>query len=195
MNILQVLARNLRRGPLTLRFPKRVAAPPQLRGSVNLNPSLCVGCGTCAYVCASSAIRVTDLHIGFDWAYDPGHCTFCGRCVDFCPLRALAMEPERPPVYLQRGALARSYRVDYPLCPECGQPTAMTDSVLLRAFGQITDGVRAWSRLCSRCRQQRDALVLAGARLDGDDTPAVREPPDMSIGSDGDGHGKSAPDA
>ncbi len=158
MNILQVIANNLQRGPITLRFPKRVAPPKGLRGLVQFNPAQCTGCATCAYVCTSGAIGVTNDAGTFSWDYDPGHCTFCGRCFDFCPSKALTMEMDRPPIYTQSGALWQSYRMTYPLCPICGQPAhPINEVVLARAFDQIGDAVRTWSRLCDRCRAEFQA--------------------------------------
>jgi formate hydrogenlyase subunit 6/NADH:ubiquinone oxidoreductase subunit I len=165
MNIFEVIARNLKRSPLTLRFPKRVALPPGFRGLVQLDPERCIGCGTCAYVCAPDAISVTVGETHYDWAYEPGRCTFCGRCVDFCPTQALTMEGQRPPIYTQPEAMQQTQHLAYPRCPACGQPAPpVNDMVLARAFGEITGEIRAWSRLCPHCRQRhyQPALVETG---------------------------------
>jgi ferredoxin len=169
MNIFQVMANNLQRGPITLRFPIRVAPPKELRGLVRLNPAECTGCSTCVYVCTSSAIAVNGDKGAYAWDYDPGRCTFCGRCVDFCPTHALTMESDRPSFYTQPGALRQSYRMTYPLCPICGQPAHPVNEIVLgRAFHEIGDEVRAWSRLCDRCRAEFQAgkvlETLAGER-------------------------------
>jgi formate hydrogenlyase subunit 6 len=132
---------------------------------VQLDPARCVGCATCAYVCSSSAIRVTGNGDHYQWAYDPGRCTFCGRCVDFCPCQALTMAAEPPPVYTTEGALRQVQRLAYPRCPECGRPAhPVNESVLAQAFDEITDEVRTWSRLCDRCRRRRyqPALIETG---------------------------------
>ncbi len=165
MSIFRVIAANLQRQPVTLRFPQRIAPPQAFRGTVHMDAERCVGCGTCAYVCAPSAISVTDGITHYEWDYDPARCTFCGRCADLCPTRALAMEVERAPIYRQVGALRQVIRLAYPLCPECGQPAQpVNDVVLARAFAEITDEVRSWSRLCGRCRQRRyqPALLATG---------------------------------
>lgn len=165
MNILQVLARNFKSGPVTLRFPERVTPPADFRGPVQFDPQRCVGCATCAYVCAPGAIRVTGSDGSFEWSYDPGQCTFCGRCVDFCPTQALALLAERPPLYNQPGALRQTCCLAYPRCPECGQAAQpVNDVVLARAFAEITAEIRTWSRLCARCRQRRyqPALIETG---------------------------------
>jgi formate hydrogenlyase subunit 6/NADH:ubiquinone oxidoreductase subunit I len=167
MHILEVIGSNLRRRPITLRFPERAALPEGFRGAVRLDPERCVGCATCAYVCTSAAVEVADcptrlrFSTHYRWAYDAGRCTFCGRCVDLCPTRALAMEAERPAAYGQPGALRRERRLAYPLCAECGQPAyPVNELVLARAFEEITQEVRAWSRLCAGCRQRRYQAAL-----------------------------------
>jgi len=156
MNILDILLGNLRRGALTLRFPARVEPPAYFRGLVQLEAERCIGCATCAYACASRALRVTSNATGYEWTYDPGQCTFCARCADVCPMHALTLQAERPPLYRQAHALSTSVRLSYPLCPECGQPAQpIDDMILARVFEVRTDEVRAWSRLCAQCRQRR----------------------------------------
>jgi ferredoxin len=114
---------------------------------------------------------VRDDLIACEWAYDAAQCTFCGRCADLCPTRALTLEAERPPVYSRQGALREAHQIVYPLCPECGSPTTpVNDRVLARAFGEIGGAVREWSGLCGRCRQRRDRFVrietaFAGRRV------------------------------
>ena len=165
MNILQVITTNLGREADTLRFPARVAPPPEFRGLVQLDPERCVGCATCAYVCSPGAIKVSSEEAYYEWAYDPGQCTFCGRCVDYCPGQALAMASESCPIYTQAGDLQQVQRLAYPRCAECGQPAhPINNWVLARAFDEITAEVREWSLLCERCRQRRyqPALLETG---------------------------------
>lgn len=165
MNILHVISHNLKLGPGTLRFPDRAPLPEGFRGAVQFEPEQCVGCATCAYVCTSAAIELLDHVTDYEWSYDPGRCTFCGRCVAVCPSHALTMAAGRPPVYTEPGALRHSQRLAYPRCPECGQPAhPVNDAILARAFAEITDEIRSWSRLCGRCRQRRyqPALIETG---------------------------------
>ncbi len=165
MNIWHVITNNLKHGPITLRFPEQAPSPLNFRGAVQLEPERCVGCATCAYVCTSSAIEVIDRVTDYEWRYDPGRCTFCGRCVDVCPSHALTMASQRPPVYTKAGGLRQSHCLAYPRCLECGRPAhPVNDAVLGRAFDEITAEIRAWSRLCGRCRQRRyqPALIETG---------------------------------
>lgn len=165
MSIWQVLTNNLRQRPRTLLFPQRVEPPPGFRGAVTFDPERCVGCGTCAYVCAPAAVRVQSDGDHYTWHYDPGRCTFCARCADVCPTRALAMEPDHPPNYERPGQLEREHVLAYPRCPQCGRPAPpVNDAVLSRAFAEISEEMRRWSQLCPDCRRRRyePALLATG---------------------------------
>jgi ferredoxin len=163
MNIWRVIAQNLGAEPVTLHFPERAPTPDHFRGAVQLNPEHCLGCATCAYVCAPGAIRVTDYGTHGEWSVNVGRCTFCGRCADVCPTHALALAAARPPIYAQPDELEQVYRIAYPPCPECGQPALpLSEAILARAFGEVTDAVREASRLCMRCRQRRQPLPTKG---------------------------------
>jgi formate hydrogenlyase subunit 6/NADH:ubiquinone oxidoreductase subunit I len=126
--ILQVIAENLTRKPAAVPLPQTVPTPDDFRGRVILDAQRCLGCGMCAYVCVSSAIRCSDGGGGsFRWAYDPGACAFCGRCVERCPAQALSQSPEPLPSYARPGALAVSVDVRFAPCPDCGEPTRSID--------------------------------------------------------------------
>ncbi len=179
MSILDVIASNLHHGPQTVRFPGEVPSPLGFRGLVQMDPSRCIACGTCAYVCVSGAIATEDCGDGFGWTYQPGRCTFCARCVDYCPGHALAMDGRAAQAYRRLGELAKVYSVDYPLCPECGRPARpRSDLVLDRAFADVTPGLSQRARLCERCRRRRSwEALLAGLGKGGAG--------DGRVGSDG----------
>jgi formate hydrogenlyase subunit 6/NADH:ubiquinone oxidoreductase subunit I len=109
MNVWELLMDNLRRGTVTLRFPTRPPICNTYRGLVHINTEPCKCCGICATVCTSAAITMKKGDGKYEWNYDPGQCTFCGRCVDSCALKLLTMESSRPPVYETSGELKQSY--------------------------------------------------------------------------------------
>jgi len=161
MNILRVIFNNLVHKPITLRFPERAPLPEKFRGLVQIDTDKCIGCGICAYVCVDSAIKVTDHDDDYEWAYDPGFCTFCERCVQFCPVSALTMEAKPAPAYTRRDELQQIHHMTYPVCPECGQPAhAVSDVLLSQAFSKVTDEFREWVHLCDRCRRRRYQKML-----------------------------------
>lgn len=109
MNILAMLWSNLTRGTMTFRFPERPAVSDGYRGLVCFNPELCTGCAICRFRCTARAIVFSSAKNEFTWSYDPGQCTFCGRCVEGCKSHALSQARACPPVYLNIGELKRTY--------------------------------------------------------------------------------------
>ncbi len=161
MNIIALISRNLRRRPQTLRFPDRPVPARGFRGLVAIDTGACLACGICDYVCVSGAITMLARDLGSDWTYDPGRCTFCGRCVDHCPGAALSHDADRAANYERPGALAHAATVVYPACPECGRPARpFSERLLAQGHEQISEELRERSRLCERCRRRRAQTVL-----------------------------------
>ncbi len=155
MNILHLLFENLNKNPLTVRFPGRAPIPPGYRGLVHNDPARCIGCATCAYVCSPGAICVTGRVKDYEWAYEPAQCTFCGRCVEDCPVQALSMSEGHPPIYVKQGEIKTILQIEYPVCTRCGQPAQpVSGEVFGRAFPEISPSIQEWSRQCLRCRQE-----------------------------------------
>ena len=111
MNILTMLWKNLWGGSRTLLFPERPQVSEHYRGLVRFDPTLCSGCAICRMRCTARAIEFKTGKGEFTWSYDPGHCTFCGRCVEGCKEHALSQDSECPPIYLTIGELKKSYTV------------------------------------------------------------------------------------
>jgi formate hydrogenlyase subunit 6/NADH:ubiquinone oxidoreductase subunit I len=109
MKILTMLWNNLRGRARTLRFPAQPAMSSGYRGLVRFDPARCSGCAVCRFRCTARAITFTAGKTEFTWSYDPGHCTFCGRCVEGCKEHALSQDEECPPVYSDLGSLRTSY--------------------------------------------------------------------------------------
>jgi formate hydrogenlyase subunit 6/NADH:ubiquinone oxidoreductase subunit I len=152
MNILELLAGNLARGPQTRRFPDRPERAPDYRGAVVNDPGICVTCGICSTVCPSAAIELEPGHDSSRWVYDPARCMFCGSCVMHCPVGALSQEPDQSRTsHPEHDTVAVT--VTYPLCPDCGAPAPpYNEGLLERAFGERAPELRARARRCERCR-------------------------------------------
>lgn len=112
MSVLTLLARNLLRPTVTLRVPARPPLAPAYRGLVRMDETRCQGCGMCAFVCTSRAIVFRPRPTTYEWSYDGGQCTFCGRCVDACAAGSITQEGTPPPVYTVRGALRREVSIE-----------------------------------------------------------------------------------
>ena len=94
------------------RVPCRVPASPNASvGWSSSIPTRCTGCAICKFRCTSRAIDFKGGKGEFTWSYDPGQCTFCGRCVEGCKDHALSQCEDTPPVYTTLGELKKSYTV------------------------------------------------------------------------------------
>jgi len=109
MNILTMLWKNLWGGSRTMVFPVRPDVSERYRGLVTFDPERCSGCAICQFRCTAKAIKFKGGKGEFTWSYDPGQCTFCGRCVEGCKDHALSQESACPPIYLTVGELMKSY--------------------------------------------------------------------------------------
>jgi formate hydrogenlyase subunit 6/NADH:ubiquinone oxidoreductase subunit I len=109
MNILTMLWKNLWGGSRTMIFPRRPTVTANYRGLVRFDPTLCSGCAICKMRCTARAIEFKGGKGEFTWSYEPGQCTFCGRCVEGCKEHALSQDSECPPIYLTVGELKKSY--------------------------------------------------------------------------------------
>ena len=111
MNMLLMLWKNFWGGNRTLPFPERPKVSEQFRGLVQFDPEKCGGCAVCKFRCTSRAIDIKGGKGEFTWSYNPGQCTFCGRCVEGCKDNALSQESAPPPIYTAVGELKKSYTV------------------------------------------------------------------------------------
>jgi formate hydrogenlyase subunit 6/NADH:ubiquinone oxidoreductase subunit I len=168
LKILKMIAGNMIDDKATVRLPGSVPTPALFRGAVTLNPEKCIGCGMCSYVCVSNAVTGSDQGKAYAWAYEPGRCTFCARCVDRCPGRALSMSSAQVPCYEHPGDLSSQHLVTFHACAECGEPVRLaSDELLKRAFDHVKQETLELVRLCERCRRRHlQRSMIASAFVD-----------------------------
>lgn len=166
MNIFTLLVRQTRNGAVTLRFPERLPNTRDFRGPVNHDPTRCIVCGGCAYVCPSAAIRLDEAADHDEWTYDPGRCTFCGRCADICISEALQMDEKPATPYENPAEQRKTSVVPRPVCKRCGAPMRrVNEKFLRRIYGEVTLELREIYDLCERCRRLRVQEALAAKEL------------------------------
>lgn len=92
LRIVLEIAGNLFRRVLTVRFPEQsLELPEAYRGEHVLDTEKCKGCGLCADICSSKAIRMVETAEGKRPEIDASKCCYCGLCEDVCPANALRL--------------------------------------------------------------------------------------------------------
>jgi hydrogenase-4 component H len=165
MGIFSILSRNSTRGARTRRPDDRVAFPGGFRGAIVHDAARCTACQTCAYVCSPGAITFGTAnpdHV--EWRYFAGQCTFCGRCVEYCPTRCLIFEGAMPPVTGDPALHRTAHQVVYQPCTRCGRPVIPLPLRTLQELygGSVPEEIAAHRGLCERCRRKAAALRLTG---------------------------------
>ncbi len=163
MSILDIVTRNFGIGSRTKKPTDMVEYPKAFRGALVHDPALCVGCKTCAYVCSPTAITFDTTPVDFvAWEYSSGQCTFCGRCVEYCPCHALRFHESAPPLAATRAQQVTRHAVYYQHCLRCERPVIpLPLPVLIRLYPNGLDEQTVQDqKLCEECRRE-----MAGRRL------------------------------
>ena len=119
----------------------------------------CTLCGLCARVCIPRALRLSQNGGEMRLRFCPGLCDGCGACEQWCPERAVTIEPspasEGADVVLLSSPLA--------ICPECGEPSlaAVLLDHLQRRTTAHNEGLRRRLSLCPTCKASSWGNALA----------------------------------
>ncbi len=66
-----------------------VTSSASYRGPPRINMDRCDGCGACATLCPTKALRILDKNRIRRIEFSPAYCIFCGRCSEICPENAI----------------------------------------------------------------------------------------------------------
>ena len=161
MGILDLISRNFLRREHTLTPQSLVPFPGGFRGELIHDPARCTACETCAYVCSPTAIHFDCTQpekVG--WQYQMMQCTFCGRCVEFCPTHALSLE-ECPAEPLHELHLTEHF-IAYQPCARCGEAIIPMPLVVLEEkYGSpVPADMLRLNQMCEGCRKKSYAENL-----------------------------------
>lgn len=102
---------NLRKKPITLRFPYERAEPVErMRAKVTWEIEKCIGCTLCARICPSKAVELMGKGRNAEIRYYVGRCLFCGECVDICPTKAIQNTKEFELAFTQPKEMITEFR-------------------------------------------------------------------------------------
>ena len=165
MSFLKVLWNNLRQGPVTDPFPfGETYTPERLRGRVEIDASLCTGCGTCAHVCTAGAINIArkDDGSGFDVTVWRNTCCLCGQCRYYCPTKAITISNNWHNAHrnTQKYTWLTRASITYDTCEGCGaRMRFLPKSVIDRIYaGHNEVNARRIAHLCPKCRLLESAV-------------------------------------
>jgi len=104
---LAVTLSHMVRKPITIQYPDRIARPlpetlpPNFRGILEVDVTICTGCQACAKRCPIDVIRIgtqrdpeTKKNSLTRFDIDTGKCMVCGLCTEVCPTGAIRHSSE-----------------------------------------------------------------------------------------------------
>ena len=163
MGILDVLFANSGKASRSRTPADRVDYPIGFRGELNHQTELCVGCTTCNYVCSPGAIQFQKSAVSVVWEYQAAQCTFCGKCVEYCPTHALSFHPIAPANGLgAESNFVTAHTVEYCDCKGCGEPVIPLPVPTIEHLygGYPPEEMLALMRLCEKCRNRATVTLM-----------------------------------
>ena len=158
MGILNLISRNFGRKSRARLPADAVPFPDGYRGTLQHDASLCTGCQTCGYVCSPSAITFdTRDSASITWQYFAEQCSFCGRCVEYCPTHAISFLAEAPLVSGDLSTYRLADQIYYQPCTRCGRPIIPIPApVLALLYGsRLPEEIATLNKLCEKCRSRK----------------------------------------
>jgi len=113
----------LQAGRVTLAYPAEARpAPANFRGRPIFDAAKCIGCAGCANNCQAREILVFDVCQEIRILHYLGRrCTYCGRCADVCPEKAITMSRDFETATDQIADLQQHLELFMSTCQRCGR--------------------------------------------------------------------------
>ncbi|HSJ82625.1 MAG TPA: 4Fe-4S binding protein [Acidimicrobiia bacterium] len=129
--------------------------PDSPLGLVEIDPTACTGCATCAAACPTGALVGGDQAGRRSITFDASRCVACGLCMRRCPEVGQGAIQIRPVVDVRRlrEGRMRLFGSDLVTCRSCGGPLA--PAAMLSRIGGLIDDARIMAVVggsCSSCR-------------------------------------------
>jgi hydrogenase-4 component H len=160
MSLVKILEIALRTGRVTRRYPaEEPLLTPEFRGSIEVDPTKCWGCGACTRVCPPNALTLEPSGKGLVLEYFVGRCIFCGMCAEVCPAKAITVTKKFELASANLRDLRSRVVHEVARCSVCGAPIAAEAE--LGAVVKATPVAEEYATLCPRCRKGRFARSVA----------------------------------
>lgn len=161
---LKILFRNLLEGPSTDPFPLgETFSPERIRGTVRIDPELCMGCGMCRYSCTAGAIHIRHNEDGSGYTISvwQDSCCLCASCRHYCPTGAITIDDDWHHAHVEadKFGMLEQQTITYEPCSHCGSlirpiPLPLARKLYAHNTSLDPDVIR---HLCPKCRQIEDA--------------------------------------
>ncbi len=154
MSLVKILEIALKTGRVTRRYPaEEPLLTPEFRGSIEVDPAKCWGCGACVKVCPPNALTLTPSGKGLVLEYFVGRCVFCGMCAEVCPAKAITVTKKFELASTNLRDLRSRVVHEVLRCSVCGAPIAAEAEV--RAVVKASPISEEYAILCPKCRKER----------------------------------------
>jgi ferredoxin len=134
-----------------------VTSTVSYRGPPKISMDRCDGCGACATLCPTKALRVLDKNNIRRIEFSPAYCIFCGRCSEICPENAIKLT-SRSAVPTRKVLTTKQAEFDLVRCEICDRVVAPTKVICkierMEKPSKILDDLLSLSKTyCDQCKR------------------------------------------
>lgn len=154
VKFIKVIPIAVKTGTVTIKYPyEQPLTTSSFRGIIEIDPSVCTGCGACIRICPSKALSLTIEGEEAILRYFIGRCIFCGMCADICPEKAIKVTKEFELASKQLSDLYVDVEHEVITCKKCGAKFS-TKKLVNKTMTLFEDIIpESLIQLCPRCRR------------------------------------------